>query len=83
MSRTSIAKAARSLLYRQKLSIGIPELEAFLRGKMDERNTTSTLVPGFRITVDNHQLSIHPVSNVSPGQLVLPIEEEELDDYQD
>jgi len=72
MTGRTLARAVRSLYYRQHLARTIPTIESAIRAELASRQLTHARIGGFLIRLTAATLSIEPTASVHPGQLALP-----------
>ena len=72
MTGRTLARAVRSLYYRQHLARTIPTIEDTIRAELASRQLASARIGGFLIRLTGSALSIEPTASVHPGQLELP-----------
>ena len=72
MTGRTLARAVRSLYYRQHLARTIPTIEDTIRAELASRQLASARIGGFIIRLTGSVLSIEPTASVHPGQLELP-----------
>jgi hypothetical protein len=72
MTGRTLARAVRSLYYRQHLARTIPTIESAIRAELATRQLSHARIGGFLIRLSGATLSIEPTSSVHPGQLELP-----------
>ena len=72
MTGRTLARAVRSLYYRQHLARTIPTIEDTIRAELASRQLASARICGFIIRLTGSALSIEPTASVHPGQLELP-----------
>jgi hypothetical protein len=72
MTGRTLARAVRSLYYRQHLARTIPSIESSIRAELASRELSSARIGGFHIRLTETTLSIEPTASVHPGQLELP-----------
>ena len=72
MTGRTLARAVRSLYYRQHLARTIPTIESAIRAELASRQLTYAQIGGFFIRLTEATLSIEPTASVHPGQLELP-----------
>jgi len=72
MTGRALARAVRSLYYRQHLAKTIPTIELAIRAELTSRQVTAARIGGFLIRLIGASLSIEPTASVHPGQLKLP-----------
>jgi len=72
MTGRALARAVRSLYYRQHLARAIPTIELAIRAELAFRQVTAARIGGFLICLTGNTLSIEPTASVHPGQLKLP-----------
>ena len=72
MTGHALARAVRSLFYRQHLAEEIPTIENAIRAELESRQLASARIGGFLIRLTGSALSIEPTASVHPGQLELP-----------
>ena len=71
MTGRALARAVRSLYYRQHLAEAIPTIENAIRAELASRELTSARIGGFMVRLSQTALSIEPTASVHPGQLEL------------
>jgi len=72
MTGRTLARAIRSLYYRQQLAKTIPTIESSIRAELASRELSQARIGGFLIRLTGPTLSIEPTASVHPGQLELP-----------
>ncbi len=72
MTGHALARAVRSLYYRQHLAETIPTIEGTIRAELASRQLASARIGGFFVRFKGGSLSIEPTASVHPGQLKLP-----------
>ena len=72
MTGHTLARAVRSLYYRQHLAETIPTIEEVIRTELVSRQLTTARVGEFLVRLTAGSLSIEPTAGVHPGQLALP-----------
>ena len=72
MTGRTLARAVRSLYYRQHLARTIPTIESAIRAELVSRQLASARIGGFLVSLTGSALFIEPTGSVHPGQLKLP-----------
>jgi len=72
MTGRALARAIRSLYYRQHLARTIPTIELAIRAELASRQVAAARVGAFLIRLIGTSLSVEPTASVHPGQLKLP-----------